>query len=335
MANRFCNIDGSAWISSNYDQISAGFGLVQEELDEISGGVDLGNFSLSAHALEGELTEIIEFKPLAGDAFTNGYCILQIAAPDANSHEATLSLMLTSHIEFADISMMHYGEGTPNYDDGLSFNIQKRSTGLLLPFTFQWKDGTNVYPGLQMQKDGNNYFNTTNSMAWYAGYGTLSFAMSNIMYVLEGDTNGSFELLHNCFLNESSEYERMYTGAATMYQQSTGSHDFFVAVSDNPETAITWLHQLSVSAEAVAVFDILNINGGSRETTQEGGINIKQGQDPTTYSADQISIYATQGADCKLGLCMEQQVGVSALGASDAYLPVKINGTVYNILLHT
>lgn len=62
------------------------------------------------------------------------------------------------------------------------------------------------------------------------------------------------------------------------------------------------------------------INGATAETVSQGAITVKQGTEPTTSSADQISIFATAGANSTLGLRTEQ-------AESNNKLRYKINGT--------
>lgn len=63
----------------------------------------------------------------------------------------------------------------------------------------------------------------------------------------------------------------------------------------------------------------LLINGATAETNLQGGISVKQGnQNPSTNSVDQLTIFATAGADSILGLVTEN-------GISNNLLPVNIN----------
>lgn len=73
-------------------------------------------------------------------------------------------------------------------------------------------------------------------------------------------------------------------------------------------------------------------NGATTETSAYGCLTMKQGTNPSTSSADQISIFATSGTDCTLGLRTEVSV-VSATPVIDSYLPININGTLYNLPL--
>ena len=73
-------------------------------------------------------------------------------------------------------------------------------------------------------------------------------------------------------------------------------------------------------------------NQATSETSQVGGMCLKQGTDPTTRTADQISIYATAGANSTLGLGTEQVIA-SESPTPDRTLTVKINGALYKICL--
>lgn len=61
------------------------------------------------------------------------------------------------------------------------------------------------------------------------------------------------------------------------------------------------------------------VNGAVAETTAEKSWSLKQGVDPTTSTADQITIFATQGANSTLGLRTEQAI-------DNNLLRTKING---------
>jgi hypothetical protein len=73
-------------------------------------------------------------------------------------------------------------------------------------------------------------------------------------------------------------------------------------------------------------------NLAASETSQVGGMCIKQGTDPTTQTADQISIFATAGANCTLGIGTEQAIA-SESPTADRTLIIKINGALYKLCL--
>ena len=76
------------------------------------------------------------------------------------------------------------------------------------------------------------------------------------------------------------------------------------------------------------------INGASSETSSVGAITMKQGTDPTSSSADQISIFATSGANATLGLRTEQAVVAETDETKFSHkLAVKINGSNYYLML--
>jgi hypothetical protein len=87
----------------------------------------------------------------------------------------------------------------------------------------------------------------------------------------------------------------------------------------------------NTALEITTTRDLL-VNGATKETSSYGAISIKQGTEPTNSTADQISLFATTGANCTLGLRTEATV-YSATPVIDRALPININGTLYNIPL--
>jgi hypothetical protein len=79
---------------------------------------------------------------------------------------------------------------------------------------------------------------------------------------------------------------------------------------------------------------VLLNNGATKETSMLGGLTLKQGTNPSTSTADQISLFATSGSDCTLGLHTERSV-VSSTPVADSHLTININGTLYNVMLET
>jgi hypothetical protein len=76
------------------------------------------------------------------------------------------------------------------------------------------------------------------------------------------------------------------------------------------------------------------LNNATAETSSVGAWTIKQGTDPTTSGADQISVFATAGANSTLGLRTEAAVAAETDETKFSHkLAVKINGTDYFIML--
>ena len=75
-------------------------------------------------------------------------------------------------------------------------------------------------------------------------------------------------------------------------------------------------------------------NSATAETSSVGALTMKQGTDPTTSTADQISVFATSGANATLGLRTEASVAADTDETKFSHkLAVKINGTDYYIML--
>jgi len=78
----------------------------------------------------------------------------------------------------------------------------------------------------------------------------------------------------------------------------------------------------------------LLLSGAILETNGTESFSIKQATDPTTSTADQISIFATAGANCTLGLRTEVAVAAEVDETKFSHkLAVKINGSDYYIML--
>ena len=74
------------------------------------------------------------------------------------------------------------------------------------------------------------------------------------------------------------------------------------------------------------------VSDATKETNGDDAISIAQGTDPTTSAADQISIFATSGANCTLGLRTEASV-VTETVTSDRTLSIVVNGVSYKLCL--
>ena len=68
------------------------------------------------------------------------------------------------------------------------------------------------------------------------------------------------------------------------------------------------------------------------ETNSQGALTIKKGVEPTSSTADQLTIFATTDSSTTLGIRSEQTVATETLTPDSSYT-VRINGTLYKIPL--
>jgi hypothetical protein len=131
----------------------------------------------------------------------------------------------------------------------------------------------------------------------------------------------------------SSNYAGTYAGVALAglsYIGSESSNSGLFITQDGAKPI--YLATNGVIRQTINSAGNIGIGTTTFETSQVGGLSIKQGTDATTNSADQISIYSTAGANSTLGFCTEQAVATAA-ETSDRTLTVKINGALYKMLL--
>jgi hypothetical protein len=133
-------------------------------------------------------------------------------------------------------------------------------------------------------------------------------------------------------------YIRSYTNAGSdLFQMNIYSDDSKVAnfncTTDGSIYSPCFEFYIN-SNKALEIYKTRNIliNGATSESSAYGAITIKQGTDPTSSSADQLSIFATSGANCTLGLRTEASV-VTESATPTSTLIVNINGTNYKLLL--
>jgi hypothetical protein len=114
-----------------------------------------------------------------------------------------------------------------------------------------------------------------------------------------------------------------------------------IIVGEDSETCVdfTTTNTVNVKSNNVSTLKTdasqnILLNNATAETSSVGGVTLKQGTNASTSSADQISIFATSGANCTLGLRTEATVLASTPTATYE-LPVLINGTNYKVLLTT
>ena len=103
------------------------------------------------------------------------------------------------------------------------------------------------------------------------------------------------------------------------------------------QTAVSGVADAAISFIDVMMMDSTNnvfINGASKPTDSVGGLHMKQGTDPTSSSADQISFFATAGANSTLGIRTEQTVAADTDETQFSHKHrININGTEYYIML--
>jgi len=242
-------------------------------------------------------------------------------------------------IEFADTAISSQTDGTlmfhsNHYYDGVN---KYKATGTAASYYIS--GGAHVFriapsgtadaaitwtTALTINNSGNIGIGTTDIEAWdnntfkaIEWYGTA----------IAGGVNGNgLYIYSNAYYDGANKYKRSSQPSA-YYGIASGTHTFNVAPSGTADAAITWTTALAIDNSGNALF-----MGASKETSQVGGLSIKQGTDPASNSADQVTLYATAGSDSTLGLCTEATV-TSETVTSDRTLAIKINGTAYKLCL--
>jgi hypothetical protein len=174
---------------------------------------------------------------------------------------------------------------------------------------------------------GNTLFGTSNFESWNNSYTALQIGgAGNIFTETTAGSAGWVNVTNNAYY-DSSGWKYQNTWATSAYTQQSGKHIFRVAGSGTADTAITF-------TDAVIIDNSHNvlINESTAETNSQGAISIKQGTDPTTSTADQMSIFATAGADCTLGLRTEASIN-SETPSPDRTLVINVNGALYKVNL--
>jgi len=156
---------------------------------------------------------------------------------------------------------------------------------------------------------------------WASTYNYLQLGgNSALVYTGSETANSDLYIVNNAYYDSvDSRWEYISEDEASIIFLEDGKIKFKIAASGSADAAITWLDCLIVDDNK----NIL-INGASKPTDSIGAWHIKQGTDPASSSADQISIFATSGADATLGLRTEQAITNDLLRANvngvDKYL---------------
>jgi hypothetical protein len=239
---------------------------------------------------------------------------------ESTGSHANLSLTaedgFMSRIYFADDSDGDIGQIYYNHlENSMNFKINNSDA-----ITIDSSQKTTFANAVVVQKDQNagtligvrNDSDTTGSIAgFYASFGgtanSIRMYQTSDSYTADGLRVAEAGLIYS---NNNSNGMRIYT------------YDF------------TDLTLGTANAARLTINSSGNIGVGtiSFETSQVGGMCIKQGTDPTTQTADQISIFATAGANCTLGIGTEQAI-TSESPTADRTLTVKINGALYKLCL--
>lgn len=185
---------------------------------------------------------------------------------------------------------------------------------------------------------GNAYFNNSIGIAntalntWFTSLVAIQLG-GNACIFADSDLGTSNELYitQNAYVYTDGNYRRISADEATMYRQTGGNHEFYVAGSSAADTAIIW--------NTAMIIDNANnvlINNASVGTNGTAVIALKTGVAPTTSPADEIQIFSIDisAGNATLGLRSEAAViaDTDESKFSDKW-PVKINGTTYYIML--
>lgn len=255
----------------------------------------LRSVSASSVTLTDNSTNYIEVSP-AGTVSANTTGFTDGAIPLFSA--LTVSGVITS---VTDVRA-YVTTNLPIYNDGYALYTTK---DLKLGFG-DLKDWKFFYNYIQL--GGNNSLAYTGS----TGTGSVIFITNNAYY---DDTDSRWEYISG---DEASRIV-LEDGKIKLQNAVTG-------VADN---AVTWRDCLQCDDDK----NIL-INGASNPTSSVGAISILQGTDPTSSEIDQISLFATSGANATLGLRTEQAVATETDETKFSHkLAVSINGSTYYIML--
>jgi len=153
---------------------------------------------------------------------------------------------------------------------------------------------------------------------------------SSLAFTKTAGANSELYITNNGYYDTTdSRWEYISEDEASRIILEDGKIKLQTAVSGVADDPITFID--------VMMMDSTNnvfINGASKPTDSVGALHIKQGTDPTSSSADQISFFATAGANSTLGIRTEETVAVDVDETQFSHKHrININGTEYYLML--
>jgi hypothetical protein len=171
---------------------------------------------------------------------------------------------------------------------------------------------------------GNVGIGVSSVQAWDTNFSAIEFERSSIM---SGITDTGISLFSNAYKTDYVRYKSdNLAGQLVLFN---GELYWRTAATGTTGNVITFIEKLKGDKDGNFL-----LGGAAVETSSAGALSIKQGTNPTTNGADQITVYATSGANATLGLCTEVAVAAEEDETKFSHkLAVKINGADYFIML--
>lgn len=177
----------------------------------------------------------------------------------------------------------------------------------------------------------------------------ITSASANPVALFTNTSSGNFVLGMNNSGSGNSNFAFYIDGAPTAtvgYSRASSflgflnaaysGNDFILKI--NSDGSMTY-NNGSTSTELIRMNIQGNIGVGTSTfgTSATNTLALLNGTSPTTSPADMIQIFSKDisAGNASLGLRTETAVTAAAAGASDAYLNITVNGTIYKLLLHT
>lgn len=128
---------------------------------------------------------------------------------------------------------------------------------------------------------------------------------SAIAYTGSEGASSKLFIANNAYFDDTdARWEYISADEASILIFEDGSIKLKTAISGAADGAITFNEAFTVDKLRNSLF-----NGASAQTLAEGSLSIKQGVNPTTpANADQISIFASSGANSTIGFITEQAI---------------------------
>lgn len=161
------------------------------------------------------------------------------------------------------------------------------------------------HSGLNFYYKAGRVINENTPVDVAAGYVTLTNGATNYVEV---STSGTVSANTTSFTK----------GQIPLYQVTTASGSITNVTEKRSFMQVNLIDIASITSSVIDTDSDGNVllNGASAETSSEKALTMKQGVDPTTSTADQISIFATSGADSTFGLRTEASLSGNVLKTS-------------------
>lgn len=141
---------------------------------------------------------------------------------------------------------------------------------------------------------------------WDSTYNYIQVGGNNAIAYTGAEGAGSkFFIANNAYYDDTdARWEYISTDEASMIIMEDGAIKLKTAISGAADNPITFNDVLVVDKLKNSLF-----NGAAAQAVAEGTLSLKQGVNPTTpANADQISIFASSGANSTIGFITEQAI---------------------------